>query len=291
MLPFVTDAGNFVLPFVVAAIIIIVVGRVRGLRFLVLAVVSVVVADAMGTHLFKYSFLRARPCIALADVRLLVGCTNLPSFPSNHAVNASVLATLTTLHMPRLWLPAAALAFLVGYSRVYVGVHYPLDVLAGSLLGIAVAVAFSGAMNFLWPLSTEPAKRRRIFPRQDGGLLEAHGTTVDRGHGTITMAESLRPKFSHMALMRRLQPGIGTWHLSAPGLDRIIDGAIVVFLALLGGIHHRGAGGHPGGAGRLACQAGARTKQPGASTCRCFCRWRHFTWRPSSPLRQRRTHG
>jgi len=168
LLPFATDAGNFILPFVVAAIVIVLVGRVRGLRFLVLAVVSVVVADATGTHIFKYSFLRARPCIALADVRLLVGCTNLPSFPSNHAVNASVLATLTTLYIPRLWLPATALAILVGYSRVYVGVHYPLDVLAGSVLGIVVALAFSGVMSFVWPLSSEPAKRRRIFPIKIG---------------------------------------------------------------------------------------------------------------------------
>jgi len=168
LLPFVTNAGNFILPFVLAAIVIVLVGRVRGLRFLVLAVVSVVVADAIGTHIFKYSFLRARPCMALADVRLLVGCTNLPSFPSNHAVNASVLATLTTLYMPRLWLPATALAILVGYSRVYVGVHYPLDVLAGSVLGIVVALAFSGVMNFLWPLASEPAKRRRIFPIKIG---------------------------------------------------------------------------------------------------------------------------
>jgi undecaprenyl-diphosphatase len=168
LLPFATDAGNFILPFVVAAIVIVLVGRVRGLRFLVLAVVSVVVADAIGTHIFKYSFLRARPCIALADVRLLVGCTTLPSFPSNHAVNASVLATLTSLYMPGLWLPATALAILVGYSRVYVGVHYPLDVLAGSVLGIVVALAFSGVMNFLWPLSSEPAKHRRIFPIKTG---------------------------------------------------------------------------------------------------------------------------
>jgi undecaprenyl-diphosphatase len=168
LLPFATDAGNFILPFVAVAIVIVLVGRVRGLRFLVLAVVSVVVADAIGTHIFKYSFLRVRPCIALADVRLLVGCTTLPSFPSNHAVNASVLATLTSLYMPGLWLPATALAILVGYSRVYVGVHYPLDVLAGSVLGIVVALAFSGVMNFLWPLSSEPAKHRRIFPIKTG---------------------------------------------------------------------------------------------------------------------------
>jgi undecaprenyl-diphosphatase len=168
LLPFATDAGNFILPFVVAAIVIVLVGRVRGLRFLVLAVVSVVAADAIGTHIFKYSFLRARPCIVLEDVRLLVGCTKLPSFPSNHAVNATVLATLTSLYMPRLWLPATALAILVGYSRIYVGVHYPLDVLAGSVLGIIVALAFSGVMNVLWPLSTEPAKRLRIFPIKTG---------------------------------------------------------------------------------------------------------------------------
>jgi undecaprenyl-diphosphatase len=168
LLPFVTDAGNFILPCVVAAIVIVWVGRVRGLRFLVVAVVSVVVADAIGTHIFKYSFLRVRPCIGLADVRLLVGCTHLPSFPSNHAVNTSVLATLITLYMPRLWLPATALVFLVGYTRVYVGVHYPLDVLAGSVLGVVVALAFSGVMNFLWPFSSEPAERPRSFSLKVG---------------------------------------------------------------------------------------------------------------------------
>jgi undecaprenyl-diphosphatase len=168
LLPFVTDAGNFTLPFVVAAIVIVWVGRVRGLRFLVLAVVSVVVADAIATHIFKYSFLRARPCMGLADVRLLVGCTNLPSFPSNHAVNASVLATLSALYMPRLWLPATVLAILVGYTRVYVGVHYPLDVLAGSVLGVVVALALSRLIGFLWPLSSEPTKRPHSFSLKIG---------------------------------------------------------------------------------------------------------------------------
>jgi undecaprenyl-diphosphatase len=163
VLPFVTDSGKFVLPFVVAALVIVLVGRVRGLRFVILALISVAVADAIGTHVFKYSFLRPRPCMALTDVRLLVGCTSLPSLPSNHAVNASALATLAGLSVPRLWLPATALALLIGYSRVYVGVHYPLDVLAGGVLGIVVAVAFWGLTNRLWPLSTEPIKGRPVF--------------------------------------------------------------------------------------------------------------------------------
>jgi undecaprenyl-diphosphatase len=163
VLPFVTEAGNFVLPFVVAALIIVWVGRVRGLRFLILAVISVIVADAIGTYVFKYSFLRPRPCLGLTEVRLLVGCTNLPSFPSNHAVNASVLATLASLYLPRLRIAAVVLACLVGYSRVYVGAHYPLDVLAGSVLGIVIARTFSGVMSRLWPVPTEPVNSRAIF--------------------------------------------------------------------------------------------------------------------------------
>jgi undecaprenyl-diphosphatase len=163
VMPFITDGRNYYIPLLVAAIILVVVGRVRGLRFLVLAVVSVVVADAIASHGLKNSFFRVRPCNALEGVRLLVGCTNSASFPSNHAVNVSVLATLAALYMPRLWLPATALACIVGYSRVYVGTHYPLDVLAGSVLGIVVALVCSRVMNLVWPPSSELNKRRRIF--------------------------------------------------------------------------------------------------------------------------------
>jgi undecaprenyl-diphosphatase len=166
VMPFVSRGRNYTIFFLVAAIILLIVGRLHGLRFLVLALVSVVVADAIGNYVFKHAFLRTRPCIALEGVRLLVGCTNSPSFPSNHAVNASVLATLVTLDVPRLWLAAAALAMLVGYSRVYVGVHYPLDVLSGGALGIAVALVFSGLLERIWPSRQGPDGHRRIFSLQ-----------------------------------------------------------------------------------------------------------------------------
>jgi undecaprenyl-diphosphatase len=163
LMPVVTNGSNYNLPLLLAAIILILVGRLRGLRFVVLAVISVVIADAIGTYVFKYTLLRPRPCIALEGVRLLVGCTNLPSFPSNHAVNSSVLATLALLQIPRLWLPAAAVVLLIGFSRVYVGVHYPLDILGGSVLGIVVALVLSAIMTHVWPESLGPDEGRRIF--------------------------------------------------------------------------------------------------------------------------------
>jgi undecaprenyl-diphosphatase len=163
VMPLVTDARNYLIPFILAAVVILYAGRLRGLRFLVLATVSVVVADAISAHVFKQAFFRTRPCIALEGVRQLVGCVNSPSFPSNHAVNAAALATLATLSMPRLWPLAVALAMLVGYSRIYVGSHYPLDVLVGGALGIAVALVLSGIMTRLWPFDSSPGKRRRLF--------------------------------------------------------------------------------------------------------------------------------
>ena len=87
-MPFITNGSNYNVPLLAAAIILIFIGRLRGVRFVVLAILSVVIADAIGTYVFKYSLLRPRPCMALEDIRLLVGCTNLPSFPSNHAVNS-----------------------------------------------------------------------------------------------------------------------------------------------------------------------------------------------------------
>ena len=163
VLPWLTDARHYTIPFILGALVLLIAWRLRGLRFLLVAVVSVVIADAIGTHLIKHVFWRTRPCVALETVRLLAGCVNSPSFPSNHAVNGSALATLAALHLPKVGPLALALAFIVGYSRVYVGAHYPLDVLVGSVLGILVALALSRVMALIWPPGLGRQERRDLF--------------------------------------------------------------------------------------------------------------------------------
>ena len=63
------------------------------------------------------------------------------SFPSGHATVAFASATILALAVPRLRWPLFALAALIAFSRVYVGVHYPGDVLAGAVLGVGIATA------------------------------------------------------------------------------------------------------------------------------------------------------
>lgn len=81
---------------------------------------------------------RARPEAARAAIELPTS----PSFPSGHASGAFASAVTLALLVPRLRAPALALAALIAFSRVYLGVHYPSDVAAGALLGTALAGAW-----------------------------------------------------------------------------------------------------------------------------------------------------
>lgn len=109
-----------------------------------LTVLSFLLAD-WASHELKHVITRVRPCHVLDEVRLLVGCSRSGSMPSGHAANSFAYATalfvLTRDYVSLRWrLFPVLLALLVCYSRVYVGVHYPGDVLAGALLGSAIAL-------------------------------------------------------------------------------------------------------------------------------------------------------
>jgi undecaprenyl-diphosphatase len=102
--------------------------------------VAILVAEGVSGGL-KLLLRRARPAAAESDPLPLVDLPLTFSFPSGHATVSFACATVLTFAIPRLVVPLYALAALIAFSRVYVGVHYPSDVLAGAVLGILLATA------------------------------------------------------------------------------------------------------------------------------------------------------
>ncbi|MCP4565997.1 MAG: phosphatase PAP2 family protein [FCB group bacterium] len=134
IMPIVTNGMFLRLTFGLALGILIARGGKRFVWVVVFSLLVVVLTDQSSSTYLKPFFERIRPCKTM-DVHLLVNCGAGLSFPSSHAANLFGQAFFFSLLYRRYSLYFLAFAFLVGISRVFVGVHYPLDVLGGMILG------------------------------------------------------------------------------------------------------------------------------------------------------------
>jgi membrane-associated phospholipid phosphatase len=125
-------------------------GKKNALAFIVLSVVTVAITDSLTAQVLKPIFARPRPCHdteMAAYLRGLVSCGGLYSLPSNHAANHFGMAafwyySIRSINGKKwrwLWIWAA----LVCYAQVYVGKHYPFDVLVGAMVGWAIGWGMS----------------------------------------------------------------------------------------------------------------------------------------------------
>lgn len=116
--------------------------------------VVVLVADQLSVHLFKNVFLRLRPCHnpeISGVIHLVGGCGGKYGFVSSHAANTFSVAIFLSLLYRHRWATIGLLlwATFVSYSRIYLGVHYPADVLVAALLGILVGLIVWKVSSYL----------------------------------------------------------------------------------------------------------------------------------------------
>lgn len=185
-----TDAGLLVL--LGMAVFLWWRARHRPAREMALALlVPVTTALAYGiSEVAKTLVDEERPCRAVANAAPPIAACPEPgdwSFPSNHATLAAALAVGVVFVARRTAWPALVLAALLAFSRVFVGVHYPHDVLAG--FGLGALVAAGGALLGAAPLAARVERVRRGAVPADGPAGSPHrrGRAADRpGRGGWT---------------------------------------------------------------------------------------------------------
>ena len=113
-------------------------GGAKGRRTAIEGMVAIGVNSFVVNVPLKSAVRRKRPTDDVPEERRLVKPESY-SFPSGHTASAAAFSGVVGRAYPKLWLPINALAAMVGFSRVYTGVHYPGDVLGGWIVGRGVA--------------------------------------------------------------------------------------------------------------------------------------------------------
>ena len=156
VMPWITEKHHFVVPLVILMLALLLWGGQHARQTVLLGLILVILTDQTG-NLLKLLVARVRPCHVVPATHLLVGCTGSGSFPSNHALNLFGQSTLIAAQWRPVAIPAFLAASIVAFSRVYVGVHYPGDVIGSAGIGIVCGWLVSrGALevNRRWVKST-----------------------------------------------------------------------------------------------------------------------------------------
>ena len=126
----------------------------NGWWWVLLALGTVACTDLVGTQIFKNIFERLRPCQdpeMTGYVRMVLGrCSGGFSFVSNHAINHFGIASFFFITSRALFKYTWALlvwAGIIGFAQIYVGVHYPFDVLFGAVLGLGIGTLTGNFFN------------------------------------------------------------------------------------------------------------------------------------------------
>jgi membrane-associated phospholipid phosphatase len=154
-------AGNrwFIPAAILLGLLLLWKGGLRGRLFVLVLLSAIALGDALVINTLKDAFGRLRPYHDIPDARVLVGYGGSGSMPSSHMSTWCAATLIAFVYYPWTRWFLVPFAALIGLSRIYVGVHYPSDVLVGAVLGAGYAAAFLALGQWVWQRAG-----RRYFP-------------------------------------------------------------------------------------------------------------------------------
>lgn len=139
VLTFITHLGDKGLFWIVLSLLLLIKKSTRKTGFL--SLLSLLITFLIVNVCMKNGFARIRPYETLTDLLFLIEKQSDFSFPSGHSASSFASAVVLFKQLPKRYgIPILILAILIAFSRLYMGVHYPTDILAGILIGSIVAL-------------------------------------------------------------------------------------------------------------------------------------------------------
>ena len=142
---FITSLGDVGWFWIATGVVFLCFKKTRKMGFQLL--ISMLCTLLIGNVILKNVFARPRPCDIDAAVQLLISRPHGHSFPSGHSINSMSAAVAIFLNDKRFGIPALIIATLIGFSRLYLFVHFPTDVIVGFIIAALVAIGVDYALR------------------------------------------------------------------------------------------------------------------------------------------------
>ena len=136
LMPFISSLGNGGFVWIVLDIALIINPKTRKAGIVV--AFAIILDVLLCNGLLKPLVARIRPCNVVKNINMLIPIPKDFSFPSGHTAVAFAVTSALCFCKNKIWIPSALLSLLIAFSRMYLYVHYPSDILGGVLLGVLV---------------------------------------------------------------------------------------------------------------------------------------------------------
>lgn len=139
VMPYITKLGDAGIFWIITAVVLLIIKRTRPLGFAM--AIALVFDVILCNGILKPLIARTRPYDINTAVQLIVARPTDYSFPSGHTAASFAAASSLWFSKSKLWIPATVLAVLIAFSRLYLYVHFPTDVLGGVFIGVLCGLA------------------------------------------------------------------------------------------------------------------------------------------------------